>query len=237
MPAHVQVGLFIDYWTTSLVVSNVAIPGQWTPTSWRAPKIGAFSVFSLIPNLDFRVVNFELTYSRHDSEVGLEVFTAPNSAKQREIKVTTKVSTGKEESLLGFKITLTFIGFILLAILGVATFSGVTSNIGKERLAQEMCLMMVQCCDQMIFEENCAIVDHSIYVHNYTLKEVKMALNIWQDCQSNSTVKSSLCNNLKKIKVEDDYFFGLLFFLLDPDRRYISSISSKDNPNVSGITK
>eukprot|EP00093_Oithona_nana_P004261 04261.XXX_48879_48534_1 [CDS] Oithona nana genome sequencing. len=86
--------------------------------------------------------------NRHDSEVGLEVFTAPNSAKQREIKVTTKVSTGKEESLLGFKITLTFIGFILLAILGVATFSGVTSNIGKERLAQEMCLMMVQCCDQ-----------------------------------------------------------------------------------------
>ena len=154
----------------------------------------------------FELSNFSIANFRHDSEVGLEVFTAPHSAKQREIKVTTKVSNGKEESLLGFKITLTFIGFILLAILGVATFSGVTSNIGKERIAQEMCLLMVKCCDQMIFDEPCAIVDHSIYVHNYTLKEVKTALNIWQDCQNNSTVKSSLCYNLKKIKVDEDYF-------------------------------
>ena len=127
---------------------------------------------------------------------------------QKEMKVTTKVSTGKEESNLGFKLTLTLIGFILLAILGVATFSGVTSNTFKEKLALEMCQMMHDCCDKnetkMVFEESCDIVDHSLYVHNYTLKEVKMARKIWQDCQKNATVKSSLCGNLKKIKVDSE---------------------------------
>ena len=136
--------------------------------------------------------------------MGLEVFTAPNSARN-EVKVTTKVQANpKEENTLGFKITLAVIGFILLAILGVATFSGVTSNLLKEQLAKEMCDMMVECCDEMAFEDPCNQVDHSIYVHNYTLKEVKQAEKVWKDCITNDTVKYSLCNNLKKINVEDD---------------------------------
>ena len=71
-------------------------------------------------------------------------------------------------------------------------------------LAKEMCDMMVECCDEMVFEEPCDTVDHSLYVHNYTLKEVKSAEKVWKDCKTNQTVKWSLCSNLKKIKFEDD---------------------------------
>ena len=68
-------------------------------------------------------------------------------------------------------------------------------NEAKETIAQEICELMISCCDFVKFTGSCDRVDYT-YSWNFLMKDIEAGLQGWRKCKKNLNMKWNLCTQI-----------------------------------------
>ena len=68
-------------------------------------------------------------------------------------------------------------------------------NKAKEKIAREVCELMIDCCDFVKFTGSCKSVDYS-YSWNFLMKDMEAGLEGWKECKKSLNMKWNLCTQI-----------------------------------------